>query len=1070
MRALPLGVLSSVSFAALTLGLAAPAHAQVPQTAAPGGDPCQVPSDQVDKSKCPDANQTDGPTTAEGAAAQENIQNNVPGAGTTGEDIVVTGSRIRRDAFNTGENVTIITREESKQAGFNSTTETLQSNAVTSGSAQIDNRFSGFVTDGGPGANTVSLRGLGATRTLVLLNGRRVAPAGTRGSVGSADLNVLPTAIIDRIEVLKAGASSVYGSDAIAGVINVVTRNNFSGLTGEAQVSVPETGQGTSKRLALVGGIKSGSWRLSGALEMFDRDQVNVGDRPFARCQTDFLRTATNPEFGSGDFIDPATGQPKCFTLNRQGSQGVTVNTIGLGGPVVLAPGNTFQNAGVELAPGFVVPAGQSVLCNRFRFDAAAQGTVPGLECVNGLFLNASGVPVAFSNINIRDTFDPRQLGSTLINPVRNYTGYVQGGLDVGGAGDAELYFELLGSQRESKSTSFRQLTLDYGEGSPLIPALLAQFPSFLPAGSSVVLPSTQATDVRLFVGAGLLSNDQRVRFFRGNVGLRGDFFVPDWKYDVNLSQSLTNARYGQRTFLTDRVAQSLQATGSVATGFQCVNPANGCVAAPFITPDVVAGNLPANYLNFIVQRDVGTTKFYETTLTGGVDGPLFRLPGGDASAFVGFEHRRSRINDTPGPNSQAGNLYNLSSATPTRGSDRVNEVFGEIELPIARRVPMAYDLTLNGSARYTRYRSYGSGRTWKLSFNYAPERFIAFRGNIGTSYRAPALFEQFLGATSGFLSQASDPCNNYTAPNVTETRRANCASENLPTSFQATQGITVLGGGGAASGLEAETSKSWSYGAVFQPSLGRFGSLSLAADYFNTEVNNGVSRLGGANLLSLCYDDPAFRTGDSAFCPLVSRATTATRALTVLDNYINVSDDVVRGIDFNGRYEVPIGDVRFRLGAQVTRFLDQANRTFAGQRLLDANGSLFNPEWSGNFEANVGYKRLDLNYGVDWTSGQSDLDFLVKNFNLNPATEFRQLETPDYYLHRASARLRFDDFTMVFGVRNLFDKEPPRISTGRTGSLVGNAPLYSGYDILGRTFFLNVTTNLSKIGQGLGL
>ena len=186
---------------ALTTSLSAlvaatPAFAQTPDPVNPSGDPCQAPAQILDKAKCPDtANQAD--------ADQVTTQDAVEGKADSGDAILVVGSRIRRNDFNTGENITVITREESTQAGFNSTTEALQSTAVTNGTAQINNAFGGFVTDGGPGANTISLRGLGATRTLVLINGRRISPAGSRGAVGAADLNVLPTAIVDRIEVLR---------------------------------------------------------------------------------------------------------------------------------------------------------------------------------------------------------------------------------------------------------------------------------------------------------------------------------------------------------------------------------------------------------------------------------------------------------------------------------------------------------------------------------------------------------------------------------------------------------------------------------------------------------------------------------------------------------------------------------------------------------------------------------------------------------------------------------------------------------------------------------------------------
>ena len=157
------------------------------------------------------------------------------------QEVVVSGSRIKRDNYSTSAPVQIIRNEDSVLAGFSSTTEVLQGTAVTGGQGQINNAYGGYVTEGGPGANTLGLRGFGPTRSLILLNGRRMAPSGTRGSVGAADLNTLPSSIIDRIEVLKDGASSIYGSDAVAGVVNIITKNNLTGVTA----TLNQTGQNT---------------------------------------------------------------------------------------------------------------------------------------------------------------------------------------------------------------------------------------------------------------------------------------------------------------------------------------------------------------------------------------------------------------------------------------------------------------------------------------------------------------------------------------------------------------------------------------------------------------------------------------------------------------------------------------------------------------------------------------------------------------------------------------------------------------------------------------------------------
>src|SRR5262245_17451515 len=324
-----------------------------------------------------------------------------PGAD-TGDTITVTGSRLRRDAFNSVSPVQLITREEVTAAGFSSATEALQSTAVTTGGAQINNAFGGFVTDGGPGANTLSLRGLGPERTLILINGRRIAPSGTRGAVGSADLNVLPNAMIDHIEILKDGASSIYGSDAIAGVVNLVTKSDIEGATFEAQYKSPLDGGGERSRVSVSGGWGGDRWSFGGSLEFFDRADLTLADRDWTRCNTDML--LPDPATGaSRDFIDPLTGQPKCYPITSTGSNGVTINTIG-----------TSNAAGVGAA-GSV-----GTTFNRWRPNPAIQTGLVGFEGVGG----------GANSVNVRDTFEPDMLNESLISPTENTNLFLQAAYD----------------------------------------------------------------------------------------------------------------------------------------------------------------------------------------------------------------------------------------------------------------------------------------------------------------------------------------------------------------------------------------------------------------------------------------------------------------------------------------------------------------------------------------------------------------------------------------------------------------------------------------------------------------
>lgn len=945
------------------------------------------------------------------------------------ESVVVSGSRIKRDTFSTPAPVTIIRNEDAVAAGFTSTAQVLQSTAVTGGQGQINNAYGGFVTDGGPGANTIGLRGFAPTRSLVLLNGRRMAPSGTRGSVGAADLNTLPSSVIDRIEVLKDGASSIYGSDAVAGVVNIITKKDLTSITVDGSTSRTMAGGGNSHNFAISGGNVTDNTRFLASYQINQQDSLTLGQRDWTQCNTDYRRTSANGvvgEWGSFDFVDPTTGKPKCYPISGTGSNGVTINTLG-----------TATRTGVG-APGSV---GTSF--NRWRPNAAITTGLVGYEGVGG----------GLNNLNVRDTFDPRMLDRTLLSPVRNQNFYSQGGVDLHTLGDAELYYELLLNRRESSQVGFRQLALDYQKGSPLIPASLASLARF--SGPTVTSNGVDV-GVRAFIGFGNDQSSQSIDFSRLAVGLRGAVANTGWDYDVSATSSRSSGSYTFYAFLTDRMAQSSNVVASGGS-FACVNPANGCVAAPALTAAVIGGQLPANWVGYVWQPATGVTKYSENVLTASVTGPLFSLPYGKVKGAFGLESRSNNIDDTPAADSISGNLFNFTSSTPTRGSDRAKDVFAEVEVPLLKNLPGIQELTLNASSRWSNYQSYGSASTYKAGVLWTPASWLTLRGTSGTSYRAPALYEQFLGATSGFLSQQNDPCNNWDSPtNAGTARRTNCQSEGLPAGFNATTSIAVIGVGGRDAGLKAETSKNKSLGVIFQPGLpSGLGDLSLAVDRFDIQVDNGVSSVGGSSILSRCYDDPTFRAGGS-FCRLVAARNPVTNALTVTNGFINLATDVVRGLDFTGRYTNDVGLGRLRLNMSLTHYLEQSNKLFADDALSDINGSVANPAWSGALDVNYTRKAWNYYYGLEWVGSTQSYDYWQED----PATTTYKLDTPSYFLHSASITYKdpVGKWSATFGVRNLADVKPPVVSAQAIYNRVGNAPLYSGYDYTGRRFFVNVS------------
>lgn len=638
--------------------------------------------------------------------------------------VVTSGSRIKRDNYSTAAPLLVVKSEDAALAGYSSTTQILQGTAVTGGQGQVNNAFGGYVTDGGPGANTIGLRGFAPTRSLVLLNGRRMSPSGTRGSVGAADLNTLPNSIVDRIEVLKDGASSIYGSDAVAGVINIITKKDLTSITVDGSMSRTADGGANTYNFSIAGGFVTDRTRFLASYNYNELTSMTLAQRDWTTCNTDYRRTSANGvvgEWGSADTIDPLTGKPKCYPITGTGSNGVTINTIGT---------NTLDGVAALGATG--------TRFNRWRPNSAVSTGLVGFEGVGG---------GTTTNTNIRDTFDPRTLNRTLISPVRNHNVYAQGGVDLQALGDAELYYEVLLNRRESSQVGYRQLSLDYIKGSPLIPANLAGSTFSGPVNTS----NGQNVGVRAFIGFGNDRSSQTVDFVRTAVGLRGA--VPafrSWDYDVSWTHAENRGTYNQQSFLTDRLANSLNVVAS-GSGFACANGAAGCVAAPKLTSAVIGGQLPQAWVDYVWQNVTGLTKYKEDVVTASVTGSLFKMPYGDVKGAFGAEFRRASIDDTPALDSQTGNLYNLTSSTPTRGSDQATDFFGEVEVPLLKDVPFAKELTVNASTRYADYKSYGSDSTYKFGAVWAPASWISVRGTNGTSYRAPALYEQFLGATTGF-------------------------------------------------------------------------------------------------------------------------------------------------------------------------------------------------------------------------------------------------------------------------------------------------------------------------------
>ncbi len=691
-------------------------------------------------------------------------------------------------------------------AGLLDASEILQNSSIASGQ-QINDAFGGFNTAGGVGANSISLRGLGAQRTLVLVNGKRWGPSGTRGAVNSVDLTAIPTSMIARYEILKDGASSIYGADAVAGVVNAIMKERVDGSQVNVQLLTPAEG-GSGFSLDGTWGRVGDNWSFNVSGIYGQIDNTVKADHHWSRCDT-------RPLVDGGN-LDPNTGEELCFGMLYGG-------ILMFGGP---SPGwNRFEPS-----------LGDVNDTSNPYWHAATQGNgIPFWTPVPLGSLPNNNVPYYRDNTG-NQIADIQPEGSTYsVNSFGDYD------LSIAGR-DATAYYEFYYNHRETDA----RWRLGYRQ---IFPTVSGSNPSN-PLGDDglIVVPNFQFAD-----------NLSNIEVDRTNtfIGLKGDISA-SWTYDAYVGYSWSDGTYAGFDILDGQFLASLDAVLDGSGNLVC-SPASlalypDCVAGNLFTEDaMLRGILPRDYLDFVEKRTVGTTEYTSSQFSGYVTGPLFNMPAGEFQAVFGLEIRREEIDDQPDIDAQNNNLWGSSTAAITAGKDTVQEFFVEAEIPLLAGLTMAEELTFNASWRYTDYDSYGSDDTYRLALNYSIVPWLRLRGTTGTSFRAPDLFEQFLGNQTGFQDPfIVDPCIDFgTNTDPSSNVYQNCVAQGLALDFPATALPSIETTTGGNPNLVAETSDSTTYGIVVQPE--RFG-ISLAVSWFDIELVNTVASPSVGFVLNDCY------------------------------------------------------------------------------------------------------------------------------------------------------------------------------------------------------------------------
>lgn len=953
------------------------------------------------------------------------------------QEVVVTGSRLKRTDFNTTSPIQVITKETSTQAGLVSAADILQSSTIAGGSQQINGLFSGFVTDGGPGIKSVSLRGLGANRTLVLLNGRRLAPAGAGGTVGAGvDLNVLPDNIVQRYEILKDGASSVYGSDAVAGVVNAIIRTDLNGLETGATVEMPTEGHGETYSADFAYGQTDdkGSFMLAGQIQ--DQQAIRIKDRDWAKCGPQFY---TDPNTGARvDRIDPATGNFKCYG-------GGTIYGV-VQTPIAIPDRTTRPDLSYALN-GYVY----------IQPDATATGgLIPGYKSLP--YASTPSLPVSGSVLrpngpDYRPYLPQQELDSYIQSPNRTYTFTAFGNRDLDLLGGMEAYGEFLFNRRESDQKFAGQFFPTIGPDNPLNPLL---------ALPDDILADEDAYAVPI---APLLYHDkQEVNYYRAVGGLRGDFketFLAGWNWDVFYQFGRSDATYKGNRLLADRVANALDITLDGAGKPICADAAAraaGCVALNVFDPKLlINGIFTPEQSAYVWTEEKGKTTYTSHLVNGSINGDLFQLPAGPVAAAAGFELRWDEIDDKPGANSRARNVYGFSTSDATKGSESVREVFGELEVPVLAKLPLIEELTLNGSARYTSYKKTGyDDTTYKAGANWTVSPWLRVRSSYGTSFRAPALYELFLGGQTGFTS-AADPCRNYGERDPESNVYKNCAADGLPTDwlgFPSTPEVITYGNNDGR--LTAETSNNFSMGVVLTP---EFADLNIAVDFFRIKVKGEVGRIGAQSLLNLCYGSADFRT-PGGYCDFITPRTTYNPSTDqggaieqINDSYFNINNQFTQGFDITVRYshEFDFGTVTVDNRTTVTT--DDYINLFGGET-DNFNGTWSDPRWVS--EMDLQFKKDDWSFfwRTNFYSMQKNYRFQTGR-NTNPKTSLLDLKIEERFYHRFSVQYEQDTWSVTAGVSNIFNEDPDAASWD--ASRIGSAGFVSQIDAQGRTVFFTL-------------
>lgn len=988
----------------------------------------------------------DGPLVGEVAAGGEEQA--------VAQEIVVTGSRIRSGNVTTAAPIIEVGQQAIEDRGYVSAAEAL--NDLPSAVPQL-NQADGSGEASGSGQQFPNLFGLGPGRTLTLINGRRMVTSssgiGAPGGVGDAqvDSNIIPLGLLKRVEVYQGGGAAVYGSDAIAGVVNYILRDDFTGVELDGQTGISDRGDYATHALRGTVGTNFADGRGNVAVDVgwSSSPMLRFSDRPLSNLG----RITVN---NSND--NPADGIPSLREIFNARFWPFNANGVVFTAP---APPPSFltqlDGHAIQFAPdGSIVP-----------YDTGA----------------LAGIPFASGG----DGFPYQQLAG-LRTGVERLTGAMVGHYDV--TDNIRLSTELLYAKTEGTEIPQGNSRTVLNAGSYAGPIAFTVGNPFLTDQARAALIEANpdfAGGRPLFLSKLFLdlvpdpSQRTKTETYRAVVGLDGTFDVGDREFYWDISTSYSRVE-GQRRSWQVINSRFDNAINAVAVGDQIVCAINADADAtnddPACSPinpfgDGNVSDEAREYVSTIAGIDWTNE---QVDLLATLGGSLFTLPGGDVQFSAAYEHRDERASFDPLEANREGSFGAGATQVAQGGSYNTDELSGELLVPLVGEgftLPLVHSLEVKGAFRYVDNSLAGTENVWDVGARWQPVRDITLRASRSRNFRAPTLTQLLVPTSQGLDSTGYDPCDADRisgGPNP-EVRRANClalfaanpgygvkidgsnagdSAEDRLTEFQSGSEsfqralVTTI----ANPELRNEISDTFTYGIVVTPSF--IPGLTITADRIEIDLKDGLSLFTTEDFAATCFDDP---TPDPAMCSAFTRlsdtngvsegGSIATGTTTTL----NTGKIRYRGEVYAVEYAFRPGEWfggddlgRVRLGVSATHNA-LLETSVTGTVFVRSDDTYLTPEWVGRFNLVYDKGPLRLTYQADYRGKtRAAPDATIEN-NPNPILEGNTV-------HNVSAQFDLGDFVLRGGIDNLTDKAPsyPQIAYG---------------DILGRRFFVGVKIRL---------